>query len=87
MGKSKKIQITVDELACFTAGAIAGAYSILGKELKGFQIRQIYERLVNDITDLDFRVTKTEFLELLDIYESRDQIEKRDQKESPKAEA
>jgi hypothetical protein len=77
--KNKKIQITVDELACFTASAIAGAYSILGKELKGSQIRQIYQNLVNDISDLDFQVTKSEFIELLNVYESRDQIEKRNQ--------
>lgn len=79
MEKSKKIQTTVDELACFVASTIANTYSIIGKELTGFQINEIYKRLINDITDIDLKVTKKEFMELLYIYELADQSENEDQ--------
>lgn len=81
MGKSKKIQTTVDELACFVAGSIAGTYSILGKELTGFQLNEVYYRLVNDISNLDLKIMREEFLELLHIYELYDQSEQENQKE------
>jgi hypothetical protein len=78
MKKSKKIQTTVDEFAAFTASAIAGAYSILGKELKGHEIRKVYEKLIIDISHTDLRVSKKDFMELLSIYELAEELKKND---------
>lgn len=67
MKKSKKIQTTVDELACLQINVMIDLSHTFGKDLKGPALIKVYNDILEETAKIDLKRTAREFHELLDL--------------------
>jgi hypothetical protein len=78
MTKSKKIQVTVDELACLQVNIMIQMAQIFGKEVKGPGLLRLYSDLLNETPKINLKRMTSEFHELLDLCYTADESMKED---------